>query len=527
MSTFGYSSQTMPTQSRMEAQQYYSPAQNLQSQPKAQQNLQNYQNFQNSQNMQDYRQTDQPFQRNNNVYWTLQTKNRQQAQQSLHELQQNLGNYGAQDDFNLMQNNQKIEDLYSTPNKNRRNQLKTTPLGFDFYSPVTLKKVQETDEENDAETSSYMSPIDPTIRGSFQTSTPQRTHDNKMMSPKPSLPEEIRNRLRLNQDSGIRSHGNSPINSGRSTPKGIFEPQASRTRHSWSNNNVEIPQTCQDRMGTPKTSLMDFKKLLLNKGSTGRPGKISAVEALKASRGASPRSPCTTPPPVGVNSSMNILDLSGSPKTFATRRMIRQGQFGGSLNSSPSKSKHAWRFQNMRTEVITTAIPEVNSEEDSTPNSSNERSSWKFDNKPEMIPEEKNGDSPEKNLNTIVEEKQTPIKDNMFLREEENNFTKSEIQQQKKSNLTTLYSRAQLQQQRANFLLGNALTGSAVSNNKTASFKNGHYAGIVTTTSSSPAGNGKAGNGNMKIQIVTSISTPTTNTTSNASAMQPSLETAL
>lgn len=507
------------------------------------------------------------------MYWTLQTRNREKSS--------SVRSAAPQDDLNVGQQQyqmqaQNVEDLYSTPNKNRRNQLKTTPLGFDFYSPVPnqLNEVKETEEEHNQENSgSIMSPIDPRNQTAFTTSTPQKNPDFRVMSPtKTNLADELRNRLKL-QDSGIRSHGNSPISSGRSTPKGIFEPQ-SRSRHSWSAQNTEIPQTCSDRLGTPKTSLMDFKKLLLNKNSSTRPGKISAVEQLKLSKSHLQLQKSPTAPAANsntLNSSMNILDLSGSPKTFATRRMIRQGQFGPNLSNSPSKSlvnatkhaggKHAWRFQNMRTDVITTAIPEVNSEEDnSSPNASNERTKSEAKSFCDNT-DEKGGNSPEKVekedkvLNTIFEEKSPNIKDNIFMKEEENNFTKTEIQQQKKSTLNQLYTRAQLQQQRAQFLLGNSINNNNITNNnssttnnnnKTAHFKNGHYAGLMTTispvtTSSGPQLNGKStflsngGSGaphSTTITIVTTISTPTTNSAITSSAgmnnnATPSLETAL
>jgi L-rhamnose mutarotase len=213
----------------------------------------------------------------------------------------------------------------------------------------------------------------------------------------------------------------------------------------------------------------------------------------------------STPP----NGKMDILELSGSPKTFATRRMLRQGQFGAKSGNvlSPSKSlgkpsggKHARRFQNIKTDVISTAIPEVQSEEDnSSPNASNERTksnikeTFEVNEKTESLPEYS---KVEKNtLNTIFEEKASNnIKDNIFLKEEENNFTKTEIQEQKKSTLSQLYTRAQIQQQRAQFLLANTKPSTQIlnnnnttfiNNNKTAQFKNGHYAGIaqIETTS--------------------------------------------
>jgi len=381
-----------------------------------------------------------PFQRNSNIYWTLQSRSSRSRAPP-----------------------EDVEALYSTPNKNR-NQLKTTPLGFDFFSPVAATPKAPLNEgilEDSFEEPTAMSPIDPRNAGAFTASTPQQMHNPNFstMSPmKTSLTEDLRTRLRLS-NSGIRSHGNSPISSGRSTPSRIFEPQqATRSRHSWSNNNVELPSVCSDRLGTPKTSLMDFKKLLLNKNTAARPGKISAVEALRMSR---EKTPSPTP-----NSSMNILDLSGSPKTFATRRMIRQGQFGGG-GSSPSKQKHTnWR--GMRTDVISTAIPEAAVDEEQQDSSMQRRQPIEIVKSPEIV---------------IEEAKEVPevmsLKENLFMKQQENNFTTNEIREHKKSAMP-------LQQQRAHFLFGASTpeapgsAGSPTNNNKTAVFKSGgHYTGIV------------------------------------------------
>lgn len=426
-----------------------------------------------------------PFQRNSNMYWTLQPRQKT-ASQRYQSAADNA--YQTRDD-----NMQNIESLYSTPNKNRNN-LKTTPLGFEFFSPVPTTKLDEriVEEEYDEDDIKIMSPIDPRNSGKFSTSTPQKPLSAIQMSPmKTSLTEDLRTRLRIS--SGIRSHGNSPINSGRSTPKAVFEPQQSgRSRHSWSSNNVEVPSsTCSDRLGTPKTSLMDFKKLLLNKTTT-RAGKISAVEQLKLSKSNVQKSTSPTPiaPGNNMNSSMNILDLSGSPKTFATRRMIRQGQFGSSIANSPTKpggkQKHGWRIQNInRTDVISTAIPEAanDEEQESSPNASQQRKPIEIIKSPEIVID----NAPEVERE-VEEEKVASLKENLFIKQEENNFTENEIREHKKSAPHNF----SMQQQRAQFLFGsiNSSTPSSVAapnnnvnnnNNKTAVFKNGgHYTGIVT-----------------------------------------------
>jgi hypothetical protein len=435
-----------------------------------------------------------PFERSNNLYWTLQTRSK-----GANHRQQYDNAYQTRDDLEQprpQSQAQNIENLYSTPNK--KGKLKTTPLGFEFYSPVAPSHLNERIvEEDESDSKEIMSPIDPRNNGIFSTSTPQRNPNFSTMSPaKASLTEDLRSRLRL-QNPGIRSHGNSPISSGRSTPsRGIFEPQQqSRSRHSWSTNNVEVPpSTCSDRLGTPKTSLMDFKKLLLNKNTSARSGKLSAVELLKQSKSNVQKAP--SPTPGSLNSSMNILDLSGSPKTFATRRMIRQGQFGPSLTNSPTKSsskqKHAWRMQNMRTDVISTAIPEaaIDEEQETASNTNQQqqqRKTIEIKKSPEIVIKDVTEVEAEVEREKATEtNKAVNLKENLFIKQQENNFTENEIREQKKS------APHNLQQQRAQFLFGNAPsspTGSPYpttinnNNNKTAVFKSGgHYTGIVTST---------------------------------------------
>lgn len=423
-----------------------------------------------------------PFQRGNNVYWTLQTRSKAPNQR-----QPNENAYQTRDDLvqaARLSQTQNIESLYSTPKK--KSSLKTTPLGFEFFSPVAQSHLNERIiEEDETDTKEVMSPIDPRNAGVFSTSTPQRNPNFSTMSPmKASLTEDLRSRLRL-QNPGIRSNGNSPISSGRSTPR-MFEPQQqTRSRHSWSSNNVEVPSTtlCSDRLGTPKTSLMDFKKLLLNKNTSVRSGKMSAVELLKQSKQ-------TPPAPSPVNTTMNILDLSGSPKTFATRRMIRQGQFGPSLTNSPSKSiskqKHAWRMQNMRSDVISTAIPEAanDEEQESASNTNQQRKPIEIKKSPEIVIKDVTEVEAEvEHEKSTAEEanKTVKLKENLFIKQQENNFTEHEIREQKKS------APHNLQQQRAQFLFGVSSPSVQLNNNKTAVFKSGgHYTGIVTDPPTKP-----------------------------------------
>jgi hypothetical protein len=381
------------------------------------------------------------YQQVNNIYWTLQNHSKgnnphylnedpyrisrddsklrqQQEQQHQHQLPSNTTTISNNHD-----NQRMYESLYAKPNENFRNNLKTTPLGFEFFSPVTSSKQERVQVQEDEREMIARDRI-------FSTSTPQKQNDLNLNSPsKISATEELlRSRL---SHMGVRSHGNSPINSGRSTPSRVFEPQqSSRTRHSWSSNNVNVPPstTCSDRMGAPKTSLMDFKKLLLNKTGTNKSSaKISAVEQLKLSREKLNQS-APSPTRNIMNSSMNILDLSSSPKTFATRRMIRQGQFGQGLSGSPTKmnakQKQAWRLQNMKSDVISTAIPEAANDEEVQESAS----SVIFKKPVEKIK------SPEIVIEEVEEEIQSmSLKENLFIKQQENNFTEKEIREQRKA----------------------------------------------------------------------------------------------
>lgn len=425
-----------------------------------------------------------PFQRGNDMYWTLQTRRRPTPM--------NTFAAASRDDSKLLQPAlaRPIEELYSTPNKIKSNELKTTPTGFAAYFSPIAKNNAGAALGDDVDSSLKISPIDPRNSVPFKTSTPSKPNETSMSPSRASLSEELRNKLRL-QHGGIRSHGNSPVSSGRSTPKNVLEAQPPRGRHSWASNSTDIGQTCSDRLGTPKTSLMDFKKLLLAHGSKSnisQTGKLSAVELLKKSKEGStvtiakPVIPASKP---SANSSLNILDLSGSPKTFATRRMIRQGNFG---NSSPSKignsskSRGVWRYNNMRSEVMSTAIPEVHSEEDnSSPSNSTSvsRSQSQSRNTTPLASTNDVSSPSEVAERHLLEQKMSNIRDNIFLQEDENNFMKCEVATLTQKLTSPATTRAQLQAQRAQFLSNN-------NHIKSATFKDGHYMGLSSFATTPP-----------------------------------------
>lgn len=407
------------------------------------------------------------FHRGNDMYWTLQTRRRQHP----------VDHINQRDDFKLLPSATPIEELYSTPNKCKTKELKTTPTGFSAYFSPIAKNNASAESRGDADSSLKISPIDPRNTVPFKTSTPNKSAEISLSPTRASLSEELRYKLRL-QQVGIRSHGNSPVSSGRSTPKNVLEAQPPRGRHSWASNSTDISQTCSDRLGTPKTSLMDFKKLLLAHGSKSNlcPGtKLSAVELLKKSKNTIAK-PETPPSGAAANNNLAILDLSGSPKTFATRRMIRQGNFG---NSSPSKIgnstklsfRRGWQYSNTRSEVMSTAIPEAHSEEDSSSPNNSASVSRSQSRSRNTSPTPK-----EPNEGKVIEENISNIRDNIFLQADENNFMKGEVIAKISSPATT---RAQLQAQRAQFLSNN-------NHIKSATFKDGHYMGISNYSSAPP-----------------------------------------
>ncbi|XP_050082290.1 uncharacterized protein LOC126569331 [Anopheles aquasalis] len=329
---------------------------------------------------------------------------------------------------------QDVNSLYAVPNK-----VKPTPLTLigGRRSPLTAKPLMDRSLRMIlAEQSGDLSPIKPCQTSNpFKTSTPSK-EDELLLAAHHSQASHLQNKL---LSSAVRSLGNSPVHSGRSTPREMLEPQlnGSRGRHSWASNSIEIPKTCSDRLGTPKTSLMDFKKLLLAHGtkSHSTPGsKMSAVEMLKKSKEAAAANPQRTGKEQQqqhsaspASSNMTILDMSASPKMYSFRRIAQQ-HGSGTYSGSPTKSgggkgaasRSNWRFNSLRSGVISTAIPEANSEEDIVPIDTSSRPAT--GGTPEAT---KGGGS--------VEESISSFKENIFLKEDENNFMKGEVPRLAKS----------------------------------------------------------------------------------------------
>ncbi|EDV30317.2 uncharacterized protein Dana_GF23228, isoform B [Drosophila ananassae] len=299
-----------------------------------------------------------PFQRSAPIYWTLQNRRSQPRPQP-------TSGVTCRD------------DLYATPIRRA-----------DRLPRPVATAASDGNRSN-------ISPIVPRNRsgGAFLTSTPTR--------------------------GGLVGGGGEGENSGAQVPPMKQPPR------NWSDDSPERLNTCADRIGQSKTTLLDFKKLLLAKSAKASPvqRKVSAVELLKkSSAAASPPPPQPKPITVGqkvapgkptLNSSLKLLDLSGSPKTFANRRMLRQGQFGspsktfapkirGPVNAVTAASAPA------RTDIMSTTIPEANSEEDNSNTSGGSRASSEAgDTKP--------------TLSTY------DLRRNFFLQTEENNFMRGEL----------------------------------------------------------------------------------------------------
>lgn len=480
------------------------------------------------------------FQRSNNIYWTLQLKNRPQQQQQ------------QQPPVTPQRN---IEDLYSTPNKLTKTP-RTPVSGFStFFKSTggiggeTGASINSSSMSNNDSITEPISPINPrnimdSSNTSLLTSTPTGAatgYNSSMMTPtdaslprraiispatKPKLSEELRNKLKLSEGGGIRSHGNSPSNSGRSTPRNLMEQQP-RGRHSWANDSVEVPRTCSDRMGTPKTSLMDFKKLLLSKSSVKTAKSTSAVEQLLLNKATPSSSPVPNAQPsdevemAGARpptynrtanlSALKIHDMSGSPKTFANRRVLRApGNYGSPargggkvIGSAPTVAA----IKAVKHDIISTSIPEDHSEEENLsktpppPPSPAPHSTLRHQSSDELSPISPPSPAPTAfDAGGIVTES-TNLRDNFFLKTEENNFPRNEILQRLNQGPGGAYARKQfIQQQRQQFMTGGGGTSSGLGYNNNSQFVQNRNlmkvggtlsaiaenqpAAIVTTTSS-------------------------------------------
>uniref|UniRef100_W8BAQ7 Uncharacterized protein n=2 Tax=Ceratitis capitata TaxID=7213 RepID=W8BAQ7_CERCA len=133
-----------------------------------------------------------------------------------------------------------------------------------------------------------------------------------------------------------------------------------------------------------------------------------------------------------LNSSMKLLDLSGSPKTFANRRMLRQGQFGSPSKSFAPKMKNASGGSGLastvqRTNIMSTTIPEVNSEEDHSSNASSTNSSRDGNESKSIVSMNAAMRTPTTHAPDSISSRSYDLKRNFFLQTEENNFMRGEM----------------------------------------------------------------------------------------------------
>ncbi|BFF91089.1 uncharacterized protein DMAD_09448 [Drosophila madeirensis] len=314
-----------------------------------------------------------PFQRSAPIYWTLQSRRSQQKPQP-------SGNITCRD------------DLYATPIR-RADRLARAAAANGGAIPAA----------DSADGKSNISPIVPRTRGgAFLTSTPTRGEAEK-------------------------------------AGENVQVPPMKQPSRNWTDDAPERLNTCADRIGQSKTTLMDFKKLLLAKSAKTSPvqRKMSAVELLKKSSGQAagpaPATKASGPAPKAgtaapgaakatINSSLKLLDLSGSPKTFANRRMLRQGQFGSPSKTFVPKVRGPVNVVTAasaapRTDIMSTTIPEANSEEDHSNTSGGSRASSEAG-------ETAAAETP---TSPPVVTSSYDLKRNFFLQTEQNNFMRGEL----------------------------------------------------------------------------------------------------
>lgn len=185
--------------------------------------------------------------------------------------------------------------------------------------------------------------------------------------------------------------------------------------------NVSIERSstcCSDRLGVPKTSLNDFKKLLMVNSGKRATAKPSAVEQLKIKREA-----------FQDTSTIKILDLSSSPKSFANRRMLHSGNAPAYKKPNVASPRSRWKYNSFSKNTIS-SIPEVNIEDEDklddlqTPTTSTSSTVLSSVDENDISPShskittEKHDGIIETNFN---------LDENIFLQTEENNFMKGEI----------------------------------------------------------------------------------------------------
>ncbi|KAJ8929093.1 hypothetical protein NQ314_018242 [Rhamnusium bicolor] len=195
-----------------------------------------------------------------------------------------------------------------------------------------------------------------TPRSSPVTVQSEPVEKQTIKSPETGYFDKSRSRLSWSPSKGEYVDFNSDIDK-------LSPPNDSRSRQSWA---------CSDRKGqkSKQTSTIDFKRLLLQKSSSGTPKKLSAVEQLKLSKEQ------IKPPQSKSQPDMSILDLSGSPRSLVNRRFLNNAPGSPSREPKPAPKilspRSQWRFANPRSDVLSSTILE-DCREDESPNSSTEK----------------------------------------------------------------------------------------------------------------------------------------------------------
>ncbi|XP_053603508.1 mucin-2 [Plodia interpunctella] len=325
----------------------------------------------------------------------------------------------------------------NTPNLNTSEKRSTLN-----YPPKTDVKISSLDRRHPTnEESIRISPIDPRTPGPFKSSTPSNKEavvdlSTKLLSPVKSkmTNEELyavihksKKKLNIKESERCASPALSTISLSPVSSESSLYTKASqrhpetgylgdpRNRMSWSpaekqnitllpsSNYAQKDNLCTDRYGpVPQTSRLDFKKLLLQhsvKLNTLNPqtksNKLSAVEQLKISKDKA-NIPLT---PTTHRTQLNILDLSGSPKTYTHRKVIKSnpqppspGRTSALIKEHKNtpkillSPKSQWRFSSPRSDVLSSPIPEANNEDDNSNSSGEKHDSSPINPSPKTVP---------------------------------------------------------------------------------------------------------------------------------------------
>lgn len=177
----------------------------------------------------------------------------------------------------------------------------------------------------------------------------------------------------------------------------------SKNEYAQSNHNENNLNTMNEPKIVPKTTLLDFKKLLLSTAGKKNFERQSASELLKVAK---------EPP-------FPIQNLSYSPRALSNRRTIRQKHTSPVKKSNVMSPRSKWKYKCFDTNFIT-SIPEATNEEENASISSQDAATASSPtpllNKTIAISDNEN------DLNIGIS-----LRHNIFMQEEENNFMRGEV----------------------------------------------------------------------------------------------------